>query len=217
MELAEQVDYDGTYLYYRWIAPPDFIVARKRFETANIIPHDGRSISPKQNAKAHAILGEIGNWSGYKPDEIKPIMKYRFILAKGYDEFSMSDVDMTTATEFIEYLIDFCLMNNVPTMFPLFDENVDVYKWVYMCAIHKRCAVNKESCKGKSVHLHHWKRIGITGKRKEMIHLNHMVQSLCYRCHDEAHLGQKSFDEKYKLVAVKADLEICKKYKLKYK
>ena len=44
--------------------------------------------------------------------EIKAILKYEFIAEKGCEYFSLSDVDMTLAKEFLEFLIEFLNWRN---------------------------------------------------------------------------------------------------------
>ena len=70
---------------------------------------DGRRISAVQRRKIYALLRDIADWTGYEPQELKELMKYDFLsqCEDGTQYFSLSDTDMTTARNFITYLIDF--------------------------------------------------------------------------------------------------------------
>ena len=216
MNVGTLVKQTDSHLFYRVESPPIHVLEKLNYKSVDVLIKDNRVRSAKQNAKVHAIFGEIAKWSGYDAEiEIKPMFKHWFMAVRELEYFSMSDVDMTTCKEFIEFLIEFCLENDVPTMFPLLDKDVDVYKWVYWCAVYKRCCVCQKSGKG-IVHLHHHKRIGIGRNRKEIVHENYPIQTLCSTHHRESHNGQESFDDKYKLVPVLVDKTILKVYKLKH-
>ena len=106
----------------------------RRYDEVQIGLPDGRSITPEQRRKAYALMGEIAAYTGYTPEEAKLTLKHEFVqkhmevLQK--ELFSLADCDVTTAREFIGYLIDFCLTFNVPTHQPLADLCDDVERYV---------------------------------------------------------------------------------------
>lgn len=60
--------------------------------------------------------------------------------------------------------------------------------------------------------------VGMGRNRKDIIHLGMRVMPLRWDLHAEAHrIGQKSFDEKYKVFGIKLDEYLCKIWKVKYK
>lgn len=181
---------------------------------------DGRKITPEQRRKAFALVGEIAAWSGYERDEAHLTLKHDFIqnhLDQLQRElFSMSDCDVTTAREYINYLIDFCLTFDVPTKVPLVDLCDDVERYVYACLIHKKCAV----C-GKKAELHHVDRVGMGNDRNEIVHEGRRCLPLCGGVgghHTEVdHLGDEAFCDRYHLKPVLIDARIIKTYRLRGK
>ena len=93
-----------------------------------VVWRDARQISDEQRRKAYALLGEITAWAGYMPRETKSVnehLKQRFLMQQVEEyqrvSFSLSDCSVTRAREYISYLIDFCLLNDVPTRVPLME------------------------------------------------------------------------------------------------
>lgn len=175
---------------------------------------DGRSISPDQRKKAYALMNEIAEWMGDLPEYVKRLMKMEFMInrmqALQKQMFSLSDCDVTTAREFITYLIDFIIAHDVPTQKPLYELCDDIDKYVYACLIHKKCAV----C-GAAGELHHVEAIGMGRDRDGVYQIGMPVISLCRIHHSESHtIGQQAFMKKYWLQPVELTKEIGKKYKL---
>jgi hypothetical protein len=127
--------------------------------------------------------------------------------------FSLSNVDESTAREFINYLIDFIIKNDIPTAVPLLENCEDIAKYIYACAANRKCCV----C-GKPADIHHCEgsRIGMGNDRNEVHHLGREVLPLCRVHHDAVHQhGEAAFIEKYHLQPIKLDEALCKKLKLK--
>lgn len=176
---------------------------------------DGRNISPQQRRKTYALIHEISVWMGEHDEIAKKAMKLEFKLNRmqGLQRklFSLSDVDMTTAREFITFLIDFILENDIPTKQPLTSLCDDISKYVYSCLMTKHCAV----C-GLTSDLHHVDSIGMGNDRDDVHHMGRLALPLCRNHHIELHnIGNNAFMEKYHLQAIKIDENICKKYKLR--
>lgn len=148
---------------------------------------DGRTISPEQRRKAYAIMGEIAAWSGYSTEEVKLVQKREFIdkHLEGLQKelFSLSNCDMTTAREFISYLIDFVIEFGVDTKVPLYEMCEDIARYVYQCLTHKRCCV----CGKEGADLHHDKRVGMGNNRDKVYQIGWPVYSLCREHHNKEH------------------------------
>lgn len=188
---------------------------RREYEEVEIGLKDGRRITPEQRRKAYALMGEISEWSGTEPEEIKEVLKYEFrkkiVRSLEKDLFSLSSCDVTTAKEFISYLIDFVLRNDVPTHQPLRDLADDIDRYVYACLIHKKCAV----C-GAKAELHHVDQIGLGGDRTQAQHIGRRCLPLCRKHHDELHqMGGQSFLDYHHLKPGVIDERIAKVYRLK--
>ncbi len=185
------------------------------FRECRIALKDSRRITNEQRRKAYALLNEIADYMGEMSDWVKNLFKLKFeheLQRELADSiFSLSDCDVTTAREFITYLIDFILAHDIPTKVPLSELCDDIRKYVYSCLKHKKCAV----C-GRKAELHHVDAVGMGNNRNEIVHDGMRVLPLCREHHSEAHGRTKpDFLSKYHLETVRLDKELCKKWKLK--
>lgn len=195
---------------------------RRGFLKVEIILWDGRRISPEQRRKCYALLGEIAEYTdGIRTaetvDEQKRLLKMEFMLkrmeATERRMFSLADCDMSTAREFITYLIDFIIANDIPTRVPLIDNCDDIAAYMYACTMHRKCAV----C-GKAADIHHCEgsRIGAGVDRTKVHQLGREVLPLCRVHHTELHaIPESEFIAKYHLQKVKLDELLCKRLKFK--
>lgn len=194
----------------------------RKYSTVHIIFDDGRRISCTQRRKCYALLGEIAEYTdGIRTadtvDEQKRLLKMEFMLrrmeATERRMFSLSDCDMSTAREFITYLIDFIIANDIPTRVPLIDNCDDIAAYMYTCTMHRKCAV----C-GRPADIHHCEgsRIGAGVDRKKAHQLGREVLPLCRVHHTELHaMPESEFIAKYHLQKVKLDEVLCKRLKFK--
>ena len=193
-------------------------LCRRQYEEVAVGFRDKRSLAPAQRRKAYALMGEIAEWSGTDPEDVKGIVKHQFITQhlEGLQKelFSLSDCDMTTAKEFISYLIDFIVAWEVPTKVPLVEYCEDIRRYVYACLKHKQCAV----CGKRPCDLHHVDRVGMGNNRLKINHLGRECLPLCREHHMETdELGDAAFIAKYHLEPVEIDDYIAKLYKLNTK
>jgi Protein of unknown function (DUF968). len=203
--------YDGESLTI--IAPldTDYYLVKQSITECEIKLDDGRTISADQRKKIYATMRDMSIWSGHVPDEIKALMKYNFIAKNGCEYFSLSDCDMTTANEFLNFLIEFCIENDIPTLDSLLDRSPDIARYLYCCLANKKCAI----C-GKKADLHHVDAVGSGRNRKEIVHKGMHVLPLCRTHHTEIHaIGKDTFCEKYKVFGIKLDDYLCKVLKVK--
>lgn len=193
----------------------------RKYDDVEIILPDGRRITPKQRRKCYALLGEIAEYvdglrSAETIEDTKQLMKWEFILERMESQerrlFSLSNCDETTARNFIDYLIEFIIKNDVPSSVSLIENCEDINAYIYACLVNKKCCV----C-GKYADLHHCEgsRIGQGNDRDEVHHLGREVLPLCREHHTICHNDEKGFIDKYHLVKIKLDEKLCKVYKLK--
>lgn len=193
---------------------------RQQMDKAIVFLPDGRKHSIDQHGKVWALIGEIALWAGYKAhdsSQVNGMLKRDFLLqrfdrlsAAAIKEFSMSDVDVSTASLYIDWLVDFVLENNIPTKRPVTELCEDVQAAVYSAMMHKRCI-----CCGKKADLHHVDRVGMGNDRREICHIGMRALPLCREHHQEAHQhGDAALMDKYHLEPVEIDEKIAKKYKL---
>lgn len=194
----------------------------RQYDDVEIILPDGRRITPEQRRHCYGLIGDIAEYvDGYRNaetiEDAKQMVKWDFILKRmeGQERklFSLSNCDVTTAKEFITYLIDFIVRNDIPTKVPLLEQCEDVGRYVYACIAARRCCV----CGKPEAHIHHCEgsRIGAGNDRTQVHHLGREVLPLCAIHHEEIHHDEAGFIEKYHLQKVKLDEVLCKKLKLK--
>lgn len=217
--IGKAYDYKGG-VAIKSVRPP----ADNLSDEVTILWQDARLISPEQRRKAWALIGEIAAAYGYLAQGDKTIinqnLKAEFLRARidklqaeAIRAFSLSDVDMTTARLYIDYLIEFVVTNGIATKEPLWELADDIEAYVYHCATHQACAV----CR-KHAGLHHVDAVGMGRDRDEIVHVGMRAIPLCWGVgghHQEAHqLGNERFFDKYHLEPITIDEKIAKIYKL---
>ena len=205
---------DGTAVI---VAPIELSRAlRQNVRECYIEPIDSRPLSDRQRRMCYALINAIAEWSGNSTEDIKEAFKLEFwaervdVLADKI--FSLANAPMSLVAEFQRFLIGFILSNDVPVKRPLLEYADDIEHYVYMCLIHKKCAV----C-GKRADLHHLDAVGMGNDRKDVTHEGREAISLCREHHTEIHtIGKTEFFNKYHLKGgIKIDKTIMKIYGLR--
>lgn len=192
-----------------------YLLDKRKITECAVSLDDGRRITARQRRYIYAIFNDISQYNGDVPEAVKSTMKCGFIASTGHKEFSLSDTDMTTANEFLEYLIEFCIEWNIPTKDSLLNYSPDISRYIYCCLVHKTCCVTGAKAR---VQLHHVDAVGMGRNRKDIIHKGMRVMPLRWDLHSEAHtIGQKEFDKKYKVYGIKLDDDLCRIWKVKSK
>lgn len=201
------------------VLPNLFHACDRKYDTVEIILPDGRRISPEQRRKIYALLGEIAEFvdgvrNAETVEDAKNVMKWEFVLKRMESQerklFSLSDCDMTTAREFITYLIEFIIKNDIPTKVSLLEHCEDIGRYIYACMVNKKCCI----C-GKHADLHHVQSVGSQGYRDKINHIGLEALPLCREHHIESHSkGQVEFMKQYCLEPIKIDAKIARLYKL---
>lgn len=208
------VSQDGTATIIADINTYEFI--HKGIKEAYVEYIDSRPLSDSQRRMCYALIKAIADWSGSSTQDIKEAFKLEFWADKvdtiADKIFSLSNAPMSLIAEFQRFLITFILENGVPVKRPLLEYVDDIGHYVYMCLIHKKCAV----C-GKKAELHHIDTVGAGRDRTEIQHEGMEAMSLCREHHNEFHnIGKDTFFEKYHFDGgVKIDKTICKIYGLR--
>lgn len=173
---------------------------------------DGRTISPDQRKKIYAMIGEIDVHMGnYLPELTKIQLKYQFSVENEYyHEFSFSDCSISLANKFIEFLIDYCLRENVPFLTMPLDMIQEQYNWDMKCLEYRKCII----C-GKHADIAHVYAVGIGRNRNKISHIGNYVMALCREHHTEQHgIGIKTFMDKYQVKGLKITPEIAEMLKI---
>ena len=174
---------------------------------------DGRTISAIQRKKIFALIRDISLWSGHEPEELRALMTWNYRLRANIEDFSLSDVDMSTAKDFITYLINFCFAFDVPTKDTLLNQTDDIGKYLYLCLEFRKCAV----C-NKRAQVHHVDRIGMGRNREDIVHVGLNAIALCDEHHKEVHATSESeFFAYHHIYGIKLDNYLCKRLSLRTK
>ncbi len=163
---------------------------------------DKRQITPEQRKKLYATFRDIANWSGHDADDVKALLKERFLEAaaedKGYERFSLADCSVEVARDLQDWLIDFCFDYRIPTVDSMLDRCGDIERYLWMCLKHRRCAICNNDGEG-----HHVDAIGMGNDRKKLDDSNHRKICLCREHHTEAHnMGWPEFAKLYKVKGI---------------
>ena len=212
---------DGTAVIHAALPDLDRALLRDYGKVEIILP-DGRRISPEQRRKVYALIGEVAEYvDGIRNagtiESAKKTLKMEFLLSRmeGMERrlFSLATCDVTTAREFINFLVEFIIENDIPTRVPLIENCEDIERYVYACLMSKKCAV----C-GRHADLHHVDAVGMGRNRKEICHVGMRALPLCREHHTEIHnVGQEDFLRRYFLEPVKIDERIADVYRLRKK
>lgn len=213
----------------------------REYASVEVVLRDGRQISARQRNAIMATVHDIAAFqSGYAcrervtdetlrelglqylidrtdSDEVRYQLTLHYCFLKDLPLFSLSParencVDMTTASDFLGWLIDLCLTHGIHCNGSLLDRAEDVDRYLYGCIANKRCAV----C-GLKADLHHVDRIGMGNDRRKAHHLGRLAESLCRIHHQEVDsVGQDNFDEKYHMHGIALDEKLCDAHGLTY-
>ena len=222
--------YDGERLYI--IAPftNKYLLEKQRPEEVEIRLIDSRKVSAKQRNKIFALINDIGNFvsrvqNNREYEEMRRELQVNYIyditdnealrrtITKKYcdlcniDIFSLSDCSMSTAADFIDWLVEKCIRYSIPCNDSLLYLCEDSGRYIYACVAERKCAI----C-GKKAEIHEWEKVGMGGNRRKMHHLGQLVEPLCRQHHhEEENIGQEAFDLKYIIHPIKLDEYLCKK------
>lgn len=202
---ARIVGYDGEVLQVKPLVAIDRELLQKQVDAIEIRLTDGREISAEQRRKIFALVRDIADWCGEEPEYIRKFTTFEYRISTGIEPFSLSNCDMSTAREYISYLIDFCFNHCVPTRDTLLNRTDDISKYLYSCLAYRKCAV----CNGKA-DVHHIDTVGMGRDRAEIIHLGMKAIALCREHHQEAHTRGKAFFDEYHIYGIKLDENLCK-------
>ena len=203
--------------------------------------NDNRRITNKQRRKIFALVNDIGRFtsgiqSRHEYAEALREMQLLYVIDSSNSEvirtqltlsycelldidvFSLSDVDVSTARDFIDWLVEMCVKHTIPCNDVLINRCEDIGRLVYNCLLFKRCAV----C-GRPAQLHHVDAVGMGRDRHDIPHIGLLSLPLCSAGdyndiphHSEIHnIGDNAFIDKYHLVPVKLDERLCEVYKMR--
>lgn len=147
--------------------------------------NDNKSISADQCRKIFATLKDFSLYTGYDAEYARHLLTLAFCYENNIEPFSLSDYSLEIAREFISYLIDFCIDNEIPLSETAIERTDDIGKYLYLCIKKTICC-----CCGKQ------------GVAYNLSNGNKI--SLCNLHHDEAKLkGLQEFEKLFKVYGIK--------------
>lgn len=146
---------------------------------------DGQSITSEQRKRIFATIKDFSLYTGYDAEYARHLLTLTFCYENNIEPFSLSDCSLEVARDFISYLIDFCLENDIPLTESAIERTDDIGKYLYLCIKKNICC-----CCGKQGVIY--------------ILTNRNKISLCNFHHDEAKLkGMKEVERLYKVYGIK--------------
>ena len=176
--------------------------------------NNGRKASPGQIRKAHILMKAIAEHVGEHRIEVERDLKSAFV-SKVYGvpaeaAFSLAECDMTTARDFLSFLVEFVIDNGVQLDCPIAELCDDIKRTVYVSALRKRCI-----CCCAGAELHHVTRVGMGVDRAHMNHIGMLALPLCRYHHGEAHrMGDEAFCRLNHIEPIQIDEKIAAVYDL---
>ena len=188
------------------------IILEHSSKTVEVRIDDGRSITNDQRRKIYATMRDIAEWMGDMPDAVKGYFKWSFRGDHEREDFSLSDVDRETASEFLTYLIDFCIQNGVPCSDPLWDRCEDIERYMYACVMTRTCCITGR----KNAQIHHVDRVGMGRNRNTICHIGMRVVPISADLHTMLHYsgGEMEFYEKHHITPIALTKKMCEYLKL---
>lgn len=225
----------GIHVYIPY--PDTDSISRKHITQVTADIRDGRTITPSQRRKIFALIRDITEYIS-APDGAKRtraeaetlrqmgllyLIDYadseavRYQLEQHYCQllnlelFSLSSVDKATAGDFIDWLVELCVIHGIPCIDTLLNRCEDIERYLYACVANRRCAV----C-GKRADIHEVDKVQAGRNRQAIHHLGQRVQPLCRLHHTQAEsMGQQTFDKTYCMESIRLDGNLCEILKWK--
>ena len=159
---------------------------------------DNRTITVEQRKKIYATIKDISLFTGDDPEYLKEFLKFDYCGESGQEYFSLSNCSISTAREFINFIIDFILKHGIPLSQIALVRTDDTDHYLWGCIKYKKCCL----C-GKDGETHHWDAIGMGNDRRVFNDSKHRKIQLCREHHQEAHtVGRDTFGAKHHVYGV---------------
>ena len=178
--------------------------------TCELFIKDPRGFSTQQRAYFFALVGDIYQFTGQPPEDLKEMLYWRFemISGKGISLSNGSDSTKDDVTLLINIALDLAFELNVSlsSKIPVPDRNLEYY--FYKCLTHRKCCI----C-GKHADIDHFDNaVGMGRNRKEVDKTNFTYCALCRSHHTEKHtIGLTAFRNKYHVYGITLSAETIKR------
>lgn len=139
---------------------------------------DGRTISPEQRKKTWAMIRDYADYTGYTPPEMEEWLKSFYMADRGAEYFSLSNVSMEQAADFLTFIIDFGFQHGIPWKTQTLDAIPSAYPLMLRCMQYKLCVI----C-GKHAEIDHEPPIGRGFDRNHIDNRKFKFFPLCHTHH----------------------------------
>ena len=164
---------------------------------------DPESITIDQRNHIFALFGDMEFHTGYPVDGWYNLFKIKFMHHEMLDELPSVAVNQMTkkmASKFIEYIIIYCIQNDIPFQKGQFYLPTESSKYIYWATITRRCVI----CGKEHAQIAHYEAVGMGRDRRHVDHTKHHVLALCDFHHREQHsVGWTEFMQKYLVKPIK--------------
>lgn len=166
---------------------------------AEIIIDDNRTITSEQRKKIFATIKDIAMFTGDHPEDLRAWLLYDYCIKTGIVPFSLSSCSISQAREYITFIIEFILKEDIPLSEAALKRTEDIDRYLWGCIKYKRCCI----CGKSPSDLHHRDAIGMGRDRRSVDDSCNRKIQLCREHHNEAHtIGIENFEIKYHIYGV---------------
>lgn len=166
--------------------------------------YENEKITPDQRKHIYALLNDYVDYTGNPLDAVEAYFKYQFMVEHDMDElpsFKRNAISLSTAGDFINYLIDYYIQNDIPFRKQQFYLTTDTSKMLYALTMKRICWVTGKP----NADIHHAENLVAMGRdRNKVDHTKSAFMCLSRDAHTEIHqIGLKEFCQKYHVKPIK--------------
>lgn len=164
------------------------------------------NITDAQRSYFWALMGSYEDYTGYPKRTSGDKMLIEFMLENGLEEIpstSRNGMTKELARDLLQFVLEHMIEEGIPFYERQFYLAKDESELFYALTMKRICWV----CGEEHADLHHaYGRVGAGRNRNKVDHTKSRFECLCRKHHNQAHqMGQKAFDDYYKLTAIKLD------------
>ena len=179
-----------------------------------LVLRDKRLIRADQRKKIYATIRDISIATGNSEEFLKDYFKVKYCFMKGEQYFSLSNCSVTTAREFLNYIMEYVIAEGVPLQALGLDRTDDIDYYLYCCLKYRKCAITGSS--NADIHHVEGSRVGMGRNRQQLNHSNLELIALSREWHNRVHQqGEYKIFQDYKIYGIKLDVATLKELGIK--
>lgn len=179
-----------------------------------LVLRDKRLIRADQRKKIYATIRDISIATGNSEEFLKDYFKVKYCFVKGEQYFSLSNCSVTTAREFLNYIMEYVIAEGVPLQVLGLDRTDDIDYYLYCCLKYRKCAITGSS--NADIHHVEGSRVGMGRNRQQLNHSNLELIALSREWHNRVHQqGEYKIFQDYKIYGITLDVATLKELGIK--